>query len=169
MIYSPRVIIADMKNTRRTYVKPTEAQINEMRALRAAGEAVKAIAFRFDCSLLTVSQVTQDAIPSRTQPRECRSHRKKNGLTNAQQLAIKAMHAKGVSQREISRQVGVSVSTVNLLVSDKVRWRFRDCAPQRCPGCGGKVVRLPCVLCCARKLRDRARARGELFISSSGG
>jgi hypothetical protein len=71
-----------------------------------------------------------------------------------------------LSQRNIARRIGFSRGTVHAIARGK-RPDYPGGAgpsdflplprpPQRCPGCGG-MVRMPCLLCYIRGLKDRPR------------
>lgn len=76
-----------------------------------------------------------------------------------------------LSQREIARKTGVSRGTVNAIALGKrpEPRRLRTAAdeflapagpPRRCPGCGG-LVRMPCLLCRVRQMKESGRLRAS--------
>jgi transcriptional regulator with XRE-family HTH domain len=89
---------------------------------------------------------------------------------------IRSMLAEGrLSQRRIAERMGVSRGTVNAIARGKrpdytpVR-RAADTnfvppsgPPTRCPGCGG-LVRMPCLACYVRAIRQRCRLREHSVV-----
>ncbi len=93
-------------------------------------------------------------------------------LTLQTVLEVKKLLGKGLSQREVARQLGVGRATIGAIASGKRGLHGRlesSCKSKnndhwseltgdfvRCPECGSKVL-LPCVGCAAHRFRHQAR------------
>ena len=83
----------------------------------------------------------------------------RSALPRQVRIAAKVLLARGCSQREVARRLGLSRKTVWNLLHGR-RGEASSRASCRCPGCGGLLSQWPCVLCRTRRHQsDRREGR----------